>query len=107
MTLILGRQDVESLLTMDLTMDAVEEAFAEYGSGRTQIPERQAIALKKYNGVIGVMPGYLERLEAAGLKLIFHHEETPKTMAYRPVGAWSSIAIPLRGYRWPSWIAPT
>jgi alanine dehydrogenase len=78
MTLILGRQDVENLLTMELAMDAVEEAFAEHGSGRTQIPERKALVLKEYNGVIGVMPGYLERLKAAGVKLIFHHEENPK-----------------------------
>lgn len=43
MTLILGRKDVEKLLTMEMTMEAVETAFLEDGRGTTQVPERMAL----------------------------------------------------------------
>ena len=78
MTLILGRQDVEQLLTMEMTLDAVEAAFREHGEGTTLVPERIGMFLDQYHGVIGVMPGYMERLRAAGVKIICHHEDNPK-----------------------------
>ena len=78
MTLILGRSDVEQLLDMELTLEAVEEAFLEHGQGTTLVPERIALFLEEYHGVIGVMPGYMQRLNAAGVKLICHHEDNPK-----------------------------
>ncbi len=78
MTLILGRKDVEQLLTMELTLEAVEAAFLEHGRGTTLVPERIALFLEEYHAVIGVMPAYIERLKAAGVKLICHYEDNPK-----------------------------
>ena len=78
MTLILGRQDVEQLLTMEIVMEAVEEAFLEHGRGTTQVPERIALWFEEVHGVIGVMPGYLKGLQAAGVKIICHHEENQR-----------------------------
>jgi len=78
MTLILGRQDVEKVLTMEMALESVEEAFVEHGNGRTKIPNRIAMVIEEYNGVIGVMPAYMERLRAAGVKLISHNEDNPK-----------------------------
>jgi alanine dehydrogenase len=77
MTLILARQDVEDLLTMETTMEAVEAAFMEHGRGTALVPDRVGMFLDEYHGVIGVMPGYMERLQAAGVKIINHHEENP------------------------------
>jgi len=74
-TLVLGRKDVEQLLTMEMTMEAVEEAFLEDGRGTTQVPERIALRFEDLHGVIGVMPGYLRGLQAAGVKIICHHEQ--------------------------------
>jgi alanine dehydrogenase len=74
-TLILGRHDVEQLLTMRMAMEAVEEAFLEDGRGTTQVPERMALWFEDVHGVIGVMPGYLKGLQAAGVKIICHHEQ--------------------------------
>jgi alanine dehydrogenase len=74
-TLILGRKDVEQLLTMEMAMEAVEEAFLEDGRGMTQVPERIALWFEDLHGVIGVMPGYLKGLQAAGVKIICHHEQ--------------------------------
>jgi len=74
-TLILGRHDVEELLTMRMAMEAVEEAFLEDGRGTTQVPERVALWFEDLHGVIGVMPGYLKGLQAAGVKIICHHEQ--------------------------------
>jgi alanine dehydrogenase len=78
MTLILGRADVEQLLTMEMTLEAVEAAFLEHGRGTTLVPERLGLFLEEYHGVIGVMPGYMEGLRAAGVKIICHHEDNPK-----------------------------
>jgi alanine dehydrogenase len=78
MTLILGRQDVEDLLTMEMTLEAVEAAFLEHGQGTTLVPDRVGLYLEEYHGVIGVMPGYMQGLQAAGVKVIFHHEDNPK-----------------------------
>jgi alanine dehydrogenase len=78
MTLILGRAEVEQLLTMEMTLEAVEAAFLEHGRGTTLVPERLGLFLEEYHGVIGVMPGYMEGLRAAGVKIICHHEDNPK-----------------------------
>jgi alanine dehydrogenase len=74
-TLILGRKDVEQLLTIEMAIEAVEEAFLEDGRGTTQVPERIALWFEDLHGVIGVMPGYLKGLQAAGVKIICHHEQ--------------------------------
>lgn len=73
MTLILGRQEVEKLLTMQVALQAVEQAFVEHGSGRTEIPQRTVLALEAYEGFMGFMPAYMEGLGAAGVKVINHH----------------------------------
>jgi alanine dehydrogenase len=78
MTLILGRKDIEGLLSMEMAMEAVEQAFVEHGNGRTQIPNRLLMVLEKHNGALAVMPAYMEGLNAAGLKLISHHEDNQK-----------------------------
>ena len=78
MTLILARQDVERILTMELALEAVEEAFVEHANGRTQIPNRLLLVLDEYNGAIGLMPAYMPALAAVGVKLIFHHEDNPR-----------------------------
>jgi len=78
MTLILTRQDVEKVLSMELTLEAVEEAFRDHGHGRTQIPDRPVLVLEEYHGIIGVMPAYMERLCAAGVKLISHHDDNAR-----------------------------
>ena len=65
-------------MTMELTMEAVEAAFLEHGQGTALVPERIGMFLDEYHGVIGVMPGYMDRLRAAGVKLICHHEDNPK-----------------------------
>ena len=75
MTLILRRQDVEKLLNMEVTMAAVEQAFVDHGNGRTQMPDRPVLDFTQYHGMLGVMPGYLERMGAAGVKVISHHED--------------------------------
>lgn len=60
---------------MEMAMGAVEEAFLEDGRGTTQVPERIALWFEDLHGVIGVMPGYLKGLQAAGVKIICHHEQ--------------------------------
>jgi alanine dehydrogenase len=63
---------------MEMTLEAVEAAFREHGQGTTLVPDRVGMFLDEYHGVIGVMPGYMQGLQAAGVKVIFHHEDNPK-----------------------------
>lgn len=78
MTLILSRQDVEALMTMELAIDAVTEAFHDHGDNRTRIPDRSLLRLEPHKGILGIMPAYMERLDAAGIKLISHHDTNHK-----------------------------
>ena len=78
MTLILSRNDVELLLDMESAIEAVEEAFADHGSGKTQIPDRPVLRFEQHRGMIGVMPAYMERMQAAGVKIISHHADNYK-----------------------------
>jgi ornithine cyclodeaminase/alanine dehydrogenase-like protein (mu-crystallin family) len=74
MTLIIPRQEVETLLDMENTIVAVEKAFADHGMGLTQIPERLVLNFEDEKGILGIMPAYIKSLGAAGVKLISHHE---------------------------------
>jgi alanine dehydrogenase len=78
MTLILSRKDIEELLSMETVLEAVEQAFMEHGHGRTQIPNRLLMVLEKHHGALAVMPAYMQGLNAAGFKLISHHENNQK-----------------------------
>ncbi|UCF85661.1 MAG: ornithine cyclodeaminase family protein [Desulfobacteraceae bacterium] len=74
MTLIIPRKEVETLLDIENTIVAVEQAFADHGKGLTQIPERPVLNFEDEKGVLGVMSAYIKSLTAAGVKLISHHE---------------------------------
>jgi alanine dehydrogenase len=78
MTLVLSHQEVEGLLTMETALAAVEQAFVEHGQGRTQIPNRLLMVMEKYQGALAAMPAYMPGLNAAGFKLISHHEQNQK-----------------------------
>lgn len=68
--IILSDADVEKLLDMDETIDAVEEAFKEYAEGRVVMPTRSTIMAPRYNGSISFMPSYLTGLDAQATKII-------------------------------------
>ncbi len=73
----LSEDEVKSSLTMEETIEAVEEAFREHGLGKAQMPPKSYLYYKKYDGDLRTMPAYLEELDATGVKVVNVHPANP------------------------------
>ncbi|UEC42222.1 MAG: Alanine dehydrogenase [Methanothrix sp.] len=71
----LSEEDVKASLSMEETIEAVEEAFREEGLGTAQMPPKSYLLYKKYNGDLRTMPAYLEGMEATGVKVVNVHPD--------------------------------
>jgi len=78
MVLFLSRKDVESVLTMDDAIAAVERAFKEHGSGTVNMPLRTVIRVEKNNGSVNFMPAYIETMGAIGIKVVSAYPDNPE-----------------------------
>ena len=74
-TLLLNREEVRSLLTMETAMEAVERALAAHGRGETIMPSKVYLPLEKYSGDFRAMPAYFEG--SAGVKWVNAHPKNP------------------------------
>jgi len=74
-TLLLGRKDLEKILTMELALPAVEAAFAAHGRGDVLMPPKLYLPLPKHRGDFRAMPAYFDG--AAGVKWVNMHPENP------------------------------
>jgi alanine dehydrogenase len=73
----LSEDEVKSSLTMEETIEAVEEAFREHGRGKAQMPPKSYLYYRKYDGDLRTMPAYLEELDATGVKVVNVHPANP------------------------------
>ena len=73
----LSEDEVKSSLTMEETIEAVEEAFREHGRGKAQMPPKSYLYYQKYDGDLRTMPAYLEELDATGVKVVNVHPANP------------------------------
>jgi alanine dehydrogenase len=76
--LLVSRAEVEGLITMRETIDAVERAFRAKGLGKVQMPPKSYVYFDRYGGDFRVMPAYLEEQGAAGVKIVNVHPKNPK-----------------------------
>jgi len=76
--LYLTEDDVKQVLDMKSTIEVVEYAFKEMGFGRVEMPTRVYLHFDKYNGVLIAMPAYIEKLDAAGVKVVTVHPDNPR-----------------------------
>lgn len=74
-TLILGADDVRRLLTIEVAVAAVEEAFAAHGRGETIMPPKVYLPLERHEGDFRAMPAYLSG--TAGVKWVNAHPRNP------------------------------
>lgn len=74
----LTEKEVESLLTMDDAIPAVEKAFLDHGLGRAQMPPKSYLCFSKCGGDMRTMPAYLEGLDMAGVKIVTVHPGNPE-----------------------------
>ena len=73
-TLILDKSCINRLLDMKEAMQAVERAFSLFGKGKTQMPAKIYLDLKKFNGDFRAMPAFVEGMGAA-LKWVNVHPD--------------------------------
>jgi alanine dehydrogenase len=95
--LLLSRKDVEGLISMRETIDAVEEAFRAKGLGKVQMPAKSYVYFKEHNGDFRVMPAYLEEMGAAGVKIVNAHPNNPKKYGLPTVMATILLLDPKTG----------
>ncbi|WP_137291235.1 ornithine cyclodeaminase family protein [Natronorubrum halophilum] len=78
-TLLLDSGDVDEHARLGDVIDAVEQAFAAFERGTTQMPAKSYIDLPQYNGDFRSMPAYLNTgdWDAAGLKWVNVHPDNP------------------------------
>jgi alanine dehydrogenase len=77
-TLVLSEEAMKKLLTFEEVTDAVESAFRMKGRGHAQMPPKQYLFMKKYNGDVRTMPAYLEETDAVAIKVVNSHPENRK-----------------------------
>lgn len=78
MVLVLSREEIEEILTMEETIEEVEKAFKNLSLRKVIMPIRSNIPLKKYNGIIYYMPAYIEETDALAVKVVSVHSENYK-----------------------------
>ena len=67
---ILSQENVRDLLELDPLLEALHRAFIELSAGRASVPPRVA-ATSPANGMLSVMPGYIDGVLEAKLVSIF------------------------------------
>jgi len=72
-TLILTKSQIGKLVDIKRAIRAIEKAFKEYAKGKTQMPPKIYLDLKKYSGDFRAMPAYLEGQNACILKWVNVH----------------------------------
>ncbi|MCX5970844.1 MAG: hypothetical protein NTV14_05000, partial [Coprothermobacterota bacterium] len=60
MALLLSRSVVESLLTMPLAMEAVEDGFRRLAEGGVEMPQRAVTVVAPYHGTHLSMPVFVD-----------------------------------------------
>lgn len=75
--LVLSKKDLEKVLTMKDTIDAVQEAFKGLALGEVEMPMPYIIDVRKHNGVWGVKSALINNLDAVGVKLSSGYFENP------------------------------
>jgi ornithine cyclodeaminase/alanine dehydrogenase len=78
MTLLLSKDDVASVLTMEDCLAAVENAFGELARGAAVMPQRSVIKVEGQGGLFLGMPAFIGGdLNALGLKVVTVYPDNP------------------------------
>lgn len=71
----LDQSDVQSLLDMPSTIEAVENGFGQHGLKKVQMPSKSYLYFEKHNGDLRTMPVYMEEEDIAGVKIVNVHPD--------------------------------
>lgn len=76
--LVLSEAQVQSLIDIDELIDALEQAYVQYSTGKAAMPVRLVVPLPQIQGRITSMPGYLNDDRALGMKVVTYFQDNPK-----------------------------
>jgi ornithine cyclodeaminase/alanine dehydrogenase len=84
--LILSHSDLERIVSMKETIDALERAFRELVNRTARLPIRTALSVPEARGWVGIMPAYLGGMRSLSTKIVTVYDENlakglPTTMA--------------------------
>jgi ornithine cyclodeaminase/alanine dehydrogenase len=77
MAILLTKADVQKVLDMKSTMEAVENAFLELHRGSADMPQRTPIFVPEHEGVALFMPAHVHEMGALGSKLVTVFKNNP------------------------------
>jgi alanine dehydrogenase len=79
MTKLLSKTDVAKVLTMNDTIEILDQAFTDLSNGKAIMPQRTPIPSTDNNGVALFMPAYLKGMGALGAKVVtVYKDNLPK-----------------------------
>ena len=76
--LVLRKEEIESVLTMEDAIEAVEEGFKAYNSGKAVIPFPVALQVPDHNGDIHIKPGYVRGYDTYTIKIASGFYDNPR-----------------------------
>ena len=76
--LLLTKEQIQSVLTMEDTIKVVEEGFKAFNSGRAVIPFPLSLEIKENRGEVHIKPGYLKGSDKYCIKIASGFYENPK-----------------------------
>ncbi|WP_024621682.1 ornithine cyclodeaminase family protein [Metaclostridioides mangenotii] len=68
--LLLSKEDIKSIFTMKDAIEADKEAFRIFTEKKSVVPLRTNIPAPKHEGSLLFMPGYIEDIDCAGVKIV-------------------------------------
>lgn len=78
MALLLTREDIQALLTMEEAIQAMEDAFRQHALGQVTLPLRTSIAVPEHRGLDLIMPAYVAGEGGGlGLKVVSVYPDNP------------------------------
>lgn len=77
MVLVLTKSDLECVISMKETIEAVERAFAELAQGTAYVPLRSIVNIEEHKGTVLAMPAYLGEDKSLVVKIVSVFEQNP------------------------------
>ena len=76
--LVLTKEEIESVLTIEDAIEAVEDGFKAYNSGKAIVPFPVALEVPDHNGNIHIKPGYIKGYDTYTVKIASGFYDNPK-----------------------------
>jgi ornithine cyclodeaminase len=76
--LVLSKEEIESVITIDDAIEAVEEGFMAYNSGKAVIPFPVALQVPDHSGDVHIKPGYIKGYDTYTVKIASGFYDNPK-----------------------------